>query len=89
MAFQDQDISVYLPDPSATKVINRKFLFNVSWVLNQTAGHQHSKARVVSTRDRQSSDWSEAEAGAYLEQVHHDEWGYVQVDHNKQSCVKW
>ena len=84
MAFQDQDINVYLPDQSATKVINRKFLFNVSPSSNNTAGHQYSKARVVSTRDRKGLNWSETEAGAHPKQVHHYERGYVQAYNNKQ-----
>ena len=88
MAFQDQDISVYLPDPSATKVINRKFLFNVSQSFNHTAGHQYSKAWVVSARNRKSSNWSKAEAGAHSKQVHHYERGYVQAYNNKQPRLQ-
>jgi hypothetical protein len=57
MALQDPDISGYLPDPSATKVINRKFLFNVSRNLNhRAAGHQYRQAWLVSARDCKSSD---------------------------------
>ena len=82
MAFQDQEISVYLPDPSATKVINRRFLFNVSLNLNQAAGHQHSEAWLVPAGDFESSHWSQAKTGAYVEQVHHDERRNVQADYN-------
>jgi hypothetical protein len=78
----------YLPDPSATKVINRKFLFNVSKSLNQTAGHQHGQAWLVSAGDREGSNRSEAEAGADTEQVHHYERGHVQADHDKQPRVQ-
>jgi hypothetical protein len=88
MAFQDPDISGYLPDPSATKVINRKFLFNVSKSFNQTAGHQHGQAWLVSAGDREGSNRSEAEAGADTEQVHHYERGHVQADHDKQPRVQ-
>ena len=49
MAFQDQDISVYLPDPSATKVINRKFLFNVSRDLNHGGGSISARGVVWSS----------------------------------------
>jgi hypothetical protein len=83
MALNDSVLRAYLPDASATKVINRKFLFNVSGSPHPTAGHQHTQGGLVQGADRESSHRPEAEASAHLEQVHNDERGYVQADHNK------
>jgi hypothetical protein len=87
MALNDDALRGYLPEPSATKVINRKFLFNVSRYPHQAAGNQHTQGGLVQGADRESAHRSETEASAHAEQVYHDERGHVQADHNKQSRV--
>ena len=89
LALEDDELKLYLPDIGDNKVINRKFLFNVSRNLSNAAGHQHRQARLLSTRDHESSCRQKAKVGADPEQVHHNEHGDAQSDNQQQPCVNW
>ena len=74
LAMQDDELRVYLPDTSDNKVINRRFLFNVSHASRQpNVDHQHSQAGLLPAGDHEGAQRKKGEVGAHAEQVHHDE----------------
>jgi hypothetical protein len=75
-AMADADLRIFLPEVTSeksSKVINRKFLFNVSdtWPpIAYLLGDQHSQARFLPTRNLESFEGKEVEAGPHSEPLH-------------------
>jgi len=88
LAMQDDELRAYLPEvTSQNKVINRRFLFNVSLSSLNAADHQYGQAGLLPAGDLQGAQGQEGEAGAHSEQVHPNERRHAQADHEQQPRI--
>ena len=74
-AMAESDLRIYLPDvdDSSKKVLNRKFLFNVSLFPSShfvCLGYQHHQAGVLLARNSESLEGKEVETGPDAKPLH-------------------
>ena len=66
----DDELKLYLPDPptkESSKVINRRFLFNVSFPILTCLGHQYSQTRFFPAGNLEGTNWKEVKADTGFE----------------------
>jgi hypothetical protein len=79
-AIVDDELKLYLPDPStkeSSKVINRRFLFNVSFPMQTCLGHQYSETGFFLAGNPEGTNRKEVEAGVGFESFHRNESGHA------------